>query len=88
MALSHYLVQIGNNQITFSVKQRKHGTLDDSLEMESNLGLHLEIRVVQAATGAIVGAVQDSPPNGMMKVVIEQIKKLEMELASTRREKQ
>ncbi len=71
MALSHYLVQIGNTQI-----------------IESNLGLHLKIRVVQAATGAIVGAVQDSPPNDMMKVILEQIKKLEMELASTRREKQ
>ena len=89
MALTHYLGQIDKAQLAFSVKQQKPTTLDSAvsttLEMESylpqkggSIWVAATDRDVQMAT-----IHNDSTP-GIMKELLDRIKKLETELHEIR----
>ena len=94
MAMTHYLSQIDNAQLAFSVKQQKPSNLDAAvtatLEMESYLpqkgsGMVLGVagtKLVNETDQAPVAAaatVQDSTA-GMMRELLDRMTKLEIEL--------
>lgn len=85
MALTHYLSQIDNPQVAFSVKQQKPATLDAAvgatLEMES----YMEPR---SNTPPPVGAVHDDSAVSVMTKLLDRMDKLEVELAATRKERE
>ena len=88
MALTHYLGQIDNTQLAFSVKQQKPATLDSAvsstLEMESYLPQKGEPIGVAATDKniSITTAYNESTP-GMMEL-LDRMKKLETELHEIR----
>ena len=87
MALTHYLAQIDNTQVSFSVKQRKPTTLDDAvtatLEMESYLGPKVELAGVGEETVAAVA--QGDSTGTVMKELLERMERLESELTATQK---
>ena len=87
MALTHYLAQIDNTQVSFSVKQRKPTTLDDAvtatLEMESYLDPKVELAGVGEETVAAVA--QGDSTATVMKELLERMERLESELTATQK---
>lgn len=83
MALTHFLSQIDNAQVAFSVKQQKPTTLDAAisatLEMESYLGPKVEVAAVNDA---------ESDTAKMMKKLLDRMDRLETELSATRKERE
>lgn len=91
MALTHYLAQIDNPQLAFSVKQQKPNSLDaavsTTLEMESYLpqkggaigvaGSEVNPESMQSIPIAATG---NEPTPGMMKELLDRMKKLETQL--------
>ena len=71
MALMHYLSQIDNTQVTFSVKQQRPETLDAAvsatLEMESYLGPKMEVAEVREKPEAVAAALSEESTATMMK---------------------
>jgi len=90
MALTHYLSQIDNIQLAFSVKQQKPRNLDAAvtatLEMESFLphkGMPLTVAstdVVHETDQSLVANTSYDPTAQMMKELLDRMKKLEIEL--------
>ena len=95
MALTHYLAQIDNPQLAFSVKQQKPATLDAAvsatLEMESYLpqkggsvgvaATEVNHELTQDVQVAATG--NESTP-GMIKELLDRMKKLETDLQEMR----
>ena len=88
MALTHYLGQIDNAQLAFSVKQQKPTTLDSAvsttLEMESYLpqkGGSVGVAATEVDHEPIQGMqIAATHESGMMKELLDRMKKLETEL--------
>ena len=82
MALTHFLSQIDNTQVAFSVKQQKPATLDAAisatLQMESFLWPKIEVAAVEAA----------GSDTAMMKKLLDRMDRLETELSTTRKERE
>ena len=89
IALSHYISQIDNMQVAFSVKQRKPTTLDDAvsatLEMESYLGPKFDVAEVFTQSREREETVASVAPDTtltMMKQLLERMEKMEMKLST------
>lgn len=96
MALTHYLAQIDNPQLAFSVRQQKPTNLDTAvsatLEMESYLpqkGYSLGVACADVDKQTVqqevpVAAIGNDTAVGMMKELLDRMKKLETELEDVR----
>ena len=97
MALTHYLSQIDNAQLAFSVKQQKPANLDTAvtatLEMESYLlqkGMPLGVastELVSDAEQPLVAATSYDAAAGMMRELLDRMTKLEIELKEVKEPK-
>ena len=92
MARMHYLSQIDNTLVTFSIKQQRPGTLDAAvsatLEMESYLGPKMEVAEVRGKPEALAAALSEESTATMMKKLLDKMDRLETELTTTRKERQ
>ena len=92
MALMHYLSQIDNTQVSFSVKQQRPGTLDAAvsatLEIESYLGPNMEVAEVREKPKAVAAALSEELTATAMKKLLDRMDRLETELTTTRKERQ
>ena len=89
MALTHYLGQIDNAQLAFSVKQQMPTTLGSAvsttLEMESYLlQKGGSIRVAATDRDVQTAAVHNDSTPGIMKELLDRMKKLKTELHEIR----